>query len=115
MHEVSLMQSAVDQAFAAANQGGAARIYGIRLKIGAWSGVVPEALQLAFDVVTLGTIAEGATLEVDTISPKCRCATCPLEFEPMDSLAVCPQCGGSRLQMLAGQELELASIEVSDT
>jgi hydrogenase nickel incorporation protein HypA/HybF len=114
MHELSLMQSAIEHALHAFDRAGGVRIRGIRLRIGAWSGVVPEALHLAFEIVTQGTVAEGAILEVDTINARCRCVRCRSEFSPANALAECPLCGNARLQLLAGQELELASIEVSD-
>jgi hydrogenase nickel incorporation protein HypA/HybF len=114
MHEASLMQSAIEQALTVADRAGASRIHGIRLRIGMWSGVVPEALHLAFEVVSQGTVAEGATLEVEAIDAQYQCVTCRTEFVPRDAFSVCPRCGDSRLQLLAGQELELASIEVSD-
>jgi hydrogenase nickel incorporation protein HypA/HybF len=114
MHELSLMQSAIEHALHASGGAGGARILGIQLRIGAWSGVVPEALHLAFEIVTKGTIAEGASLEVDTINALCRCLRCRSEFSPANALAECPHCGNARLQLLAGQELELANIEVSE-
>jgi hydrogenase nickel incorporation protein HypA/HybF len=115
MHELSLMQSAIEHALHASGGAGGARIRGIRLRIGAWSGVVPEALHLAFEIVTQGTVADGATLEIDTINAWCRCARCRNEFSPANALAECPRCGDSRMKLLAGRELELASIEVSDS
>lgn len=114
MHEASLMQSAIEHALDAADRAGASRIFGVRLRIGAWSGVVPDALQLAFEVVTRDTAADGAHLIVDTVEAICHCDDCAREFSPPVQILTCPACGGGSTRILAGQELELAGIEVSD-
>ncbi len=51
MHEVSIMTEALRMAVDAAHADGAARILKLRLRIGSLSGVVPESMQFAFDVV----------------------------------------------------------------
>ena len=55
MHELSIMQSALDQVLEKARQAGASRVHAIRLRIGALSGVVPDALQFAFEALADGT------------------------------------------------------------
>ena len=65
MHELSIMQSALSLALDQARQAGAARVHTIRLRIGALSGVVPDALEFAFEALTPGTLAEGAQLAIE--------------------------------------------------
>ena len=69
MHEVSIMEGAVRMAVDAAKSAGANRVLALRLRVGTLSGVVPEALRFAFDVVCRDTIAEGASLELDDRFP----------------------------------------------
>ena len=67
MHEVGVMQSALEIALEQADRCGASRIDCIacaRLL----SGVVPEALEFAFDVVARGTMAEGGRLVVELVA-----------------------------------------------
>ena len=42
----------------AAQSAGASRVLKLRLRVGSLSGVVPESLRFAFDVVCHGTMAE---------------------------------------------------------
>lgn len=114
MHEATLMQSAIEQALEAASRAGSSRITGLRLRIGAWAGVVPEALQFAFEVLTRETAAEGARLEIDPVEARCHCDLCKLEFSPRDHVRTCPDCGNRVTRICAGHELELESIEVCD-
>ena len=60
MHELTITQNILDISLAAARQQGATRIRTIRLKMGPFSGVVPECVQMYLDVLAQGTPAEGA-------------------------------------------------------
>lgn len=113
MHEVSLMQSALALAEEAAREQGATRIHVFRMRIGALSGVVPEALEFAFEVVCAGTLAEGARLEIETVPVRCWCPQCRAEFASDDLLGECPRCHTISAELRTGREIELGSLEVS--
>ncbi|NJN75506.1 MAG: hydrogenase maturation nickel metallochaperone HypA [Synechococcaceae cyanobacterium RL_1_2] len=84
------------------------------MKVGEVSGVVPEALRFAFDVVTADTIAAGSTLEIQRIPIHCQCSDCGREFTPEDpAIYECPHCHSFRGQVLTGKEIELTSLEVA--
>ena len=112
MHEVSIMSEALRIAVDAAKSAGASRIVKLRLRIGKLSGVVPEALQFAFDVVAHGTMAEGAQLAVERVPARFWCATCTREFQSDDLFAECPDCHSLSGELRAGREMELASLEI---
>ncbi len=111
MHEVGIMEQTVEIAIDRA--GRVDRIYTLKMRIGKMSGVVPEALEFAFDVVTQGTIAEGAKLEIETIPVTCYCSNCNSNFQPSDLFYECPECGKFSYQILSGKEIELVSVEVA--
>lgn len=113
MHEVSLMQDLLELACEHARRRRASRIHRVVLRIGDLAGVVPEALELAFEVVTRGSMAEGACLEVEPVSAVCWCAGCREEFHPTDFMLLCPRCEQARVEVRHGRELELAWLEVS--
>lgn len=113
MHEVSIMESALEAAERHARAQGATRIHRIVLRIGDGSGVVPDALEFAFEPVTNGTMADGAALEIIRIPVVCYCQTCETEFQPPEMLYICPSCGAVALDVRQGAEMELASLEVS--
>ena len=113
MHEVSLMSNTLDIALAHAQQQGATKIHLIKMRVGALSGVVPDALEFAFDICTQGTIAEGAKLEMDYINVSCYCPNCSINFQPDDVIYECPQCHQISADIRQGKELELTSLEVS--
>jgi hydrogenase nickel incorporation protein HypA/HybF len=113
MHEVGLMQGALELAIAEAERHGARHIHQITLRVGRLAGVEPEALAFAFEVVTAGTMAEGARLEVESVPVVCHCPDCRDEFRPADFIFACPRCGRLSRDVRYGEELELATLEVS--
>jgi hydrogenase nickel incorporation protein HypA/HybF len=113
MHEVGLMREALDLALQHAAAARASRVHAIGLRIGPLSGVVPEALAMAFEVVTEGTPAAGARLVVEECAVTCRCAVCNRDFAPEGVLFACPACGTPSDEVRGGRELEVAYVEVS--
>jgi hydrogenase nickel incorporation protein HypA/HybF len=113
MHEVSIMAETLRMAVDAAKSANARRILKLRLRIGSLSGVVPEALRFAFDVVCRGTMAEGAVLEIEDVPAACWCATCAAEFECADFFNECPRCHNVSGELRRGREMEIASVETS--
>ncbi len=113
MHEISVIQSAMEIAVESAKAQGAQQIHRVNMRVGALAGVVPDSLQFAFPIVAKGTIAEGATLEIEFVPAQCHCASCNSDFEPKDFFYACPNCGALTVDLLHGKELELAYLEVS--
>lgn len=112
MHELSIMQNALDMALEQARQAGAERVHTIRLRIGALSGVVPDALEFAFEALTPGTEAEGAALAIEEVPARFWCSACQREFQSEDMFAECPDCHKLSGELRAGREMELASLEI---
>ena len=117
MHELALMAELQRLAEAALRQQGARRIHRLRLRLGAAAGVDGEALRLAFAVLVSQAPEHspwrGAVLDLETIQARCFCSNCEQPFSPSDVIHACPRCGQLASRLLAGRELELASLEVS--
>lgn len=113
MHEGSLMASALEMALAQARQAGASRVHHLRLRVGELSGVVPEALQFAFEALRVGGPAAEAVLEIETVSARYLCEACRSEFAAGTEAPRCPGCGSQQARLIQGRELELMRLEVS--
>ena len=113
MHEVGIMQNAIQMAEQQARESGANRIHALRLRVGLMSGVVAEALEFAFEAVSRGTLAEGARLEIERVPPAAWCAHCGAEFPCEDYDLTCPRCREFSQELRRGTEIQLSSIEVS--
>lgn len=112
MHELSIMDSALTLALDQAKQAGARRVHVVRLRIGALSGVVPEALQFAFEALAPGTAAEGGQLAIEQVPARFWCEACAREFQSDDMFAECPDCHRPSSELRAGREMEVASLEI---
>jgi len=112
MHELSIMDSALTMVLERAQEAGARRVHRVRLRIGALSGVVPDALQFAFEALIPGTLAESARLEIEDVPARFWCAMCRAEFQSDDMLAECPDCHQPSGDLRAGREMEVASMEI---
>ena len=113
MHEIGLMTQTLDLAEGLAREQGARAIHRLVLRIGAFSGVDAGALRFAFETAADGTLAAGATLQIEEVAAACWCAACKIEFEPGSPVFACPGCGDVSAGLRRGGELELASLEVS--
>jgi hydrogenase nickel incorporation protein HypA/HybF len=112
MHEFSIMESALSMASEQARQAGATRVHLLRLRVGALSGAVPEALQFAFEALSPGTLMEGAELGIEEVPAKFYCRNCSAEFTADRMYSECPNCQQASGEIRAGRELELASMEI---
>ncbi|MDR9403221.1 MAG: hydrogenase maturation nickel metallochaperone HypA [Halothece sp. Uz-M2-17] len=113
MHEVGIMEQLLAIALQYADQQGATQIHKIKVKVGALSGVVPEALTFAFDVTAKETIARSAKFEIEPVAAQCYCPTCQKLFTPSDWIHQCPDCDEISHDIRQGKELELVSLEIS--
>ena len=113
MHEMSLLENIMELALGHAQQQCASKIHRLTLRVGQLSGVIPEALGFAFDIITQGTIAEKAELAIETVPAICFCPTCQQEFQPIDWIFECPVCLQLCTELRQGRDLELVSLEVS--
>jgi hydrogenase nickel incorporation protein HypA/HybF len=112
MHELSIMESALDLALDEAAKAGGTQVHVIKMRIGVLSGVVPEALEFAFGALTQGTAAEGARLDIEAVPARFWCAACSRQFEVPDLVGECPDCGQPSSDLRTGREMELASLEI---
>jgi len=116
MHELSIASSLVDIATEHALAEGAAKVHAITLQVGALSCIHQDALQFSFELVTEGTILEGASLQIEQVPVTIFCSRCDQEVElPGIQNFRCPNCGQPSGDIRRGKELDILSIEISDS
>lgn len=112
MHETGIAAEILDIAEREAARRGAASIASISVQVGDLSGVVAEALEFAFEALASGTPAAGARLNIQKIPVRARCPHCRSEVLPGRDLVLwCPDCG-LPLDVIAGRELQVHSLEL---
>lgn len=112
MHELSLAQGIVDVVRDAARVERFARVRRVRVVVGALACVEPTALSFGFESVAKGTVAEGATLELELLPGAAQCVACGRRVEIASRAEVCPACGSGQLLVTGGDELRVKDLEV---
>ena len=112
MHELAITEGIMDAALPEAEKAGAKRIIEIRLKIGELSGVMPECIKYYFDIVSRGTIAEGATISTEKIPVGIECRSCGFKGDIDRKKIICPSCGKADFTIFKGREYYVDSLEV---
>jgi hydrogenase nickel incorporation protein HypA/HybF len=108
MHELALARGVLEAALAHA---GGRRVTQVEVTVGALRQVVPDSLAFNFEILARATACEGARLHQRLVAARLRCA-CGHEWELREPSFACPACGGSRVRVVAGEELRVESIEV---
>lgn len=113
MHEASIAMSVIEIAEKHCVDAGYEKINSIALRIGAGSGVLPDALVMAFDIVKLDTRAGEASLHIEHIPLGGTCDSCRKDFTTDDQFVLsCPHCQSRKFQLIKGRELDIKDIEV---
>lgn len=112
MHELSITQNMLDIALEHADKADAGKIGKINLVVGEMSGFVADSVRFYFDFLSKGTKAEGASLSFKSVTTKAKCQNCGKTFELKEFDWTCPQCKEDSLEIVAGRELFIESIEV---
>ena len=108
VHELAITESIVD---AIVEKVGDGPVAAVRLEIGRLSGVVTDSIRFCFEIVADGTGLEGARLDIDEPPGLAYCRDCRREFALDDPIMLC-DCGSADLDILAGRELRIISVEV---
>ena len=112
MHELALTEGVIQIVREQAEKNGFERVLEISLRVGEYSGIVPECLLEFFPIVSKGTVAEGAELSIRPVPASFRCFGCGYEGPIPRRTACCPQCGGSAIRMTAGREFYVENLKV---
>lgn len=112
MHELPITESLLEIALRHAEQAGAERITRLNIVIGELSSIVDESVQFYWDIVSEGTIAEGAELHFERVEGTLRCLTCGHTFPLNQESFTCPACGGTQVVAAGGDDFRLESIEI---
>ncbi|BAH52794.1 hydrogenase maturation nickel metallochaperone HypA [Rhodococcus opacus] len=109
MHELAITQSVVD---AVCETAAGRTVHSVRVQVGALTAVVADSMQFCFELVTEGTVAHGARLDIDHTPGGAHCRECGEDFVLTDLVLLCP-CGSADVQVTSGRELRILSMEVS--
>ncbi len=112
MHELSLAEAVNNTIKELCERSAWTRVRRIVLKVGHMRQVDPELLLFAFDVVSKGTLSEGAELSVLELPVVFKCNACGENVTSEATAFICLNCGSADVELLSGMELTIESMEV---
>jgi len=112
MHEYPITVRIIEVAEEFAKKNEASAIKQINLVVGDYSGYVASSIDLYFDIIAEGTLAEKAKLNIERIVPKLKCNDCGNLFERQPFSFQCPSCNGEGSPTEIGKEFYIKSIEI---
>ncbi|MGD9107995.1 MAG: hydrogenase maturation nickel metallochaperone HypA [Gammaproteobacteria bacterium] len=111
MHEFSIMQGIFKLLEDIAAKNNLIKINKVILRIGKLRQVFPDFLRFAFENISQNTFADGAELIIEEIPITMRCESCNQKFTVEHHTYICPVCGATKLELLTGKEILIASVE----
>jgi hydrogenase nickel incorporation protein HypA/HybF len=112
MHELSVTEGLLSIVNEEAKKRGVRKVTSINLVIGELASIIDDSVQFYFDILSKGTVSEGAVLFFHRIAAEYSCLECKNVFEKKEYSYNCPICGGKSVIVNRGQEFYIESIEV---
>jgi hydrogenase nickel incorporation protein HypA/HybF len=111
VHELSICRGIVS---AVERHADGRQVAAVHLRVGRLREVVPDSLLFYFGFVAKGTVCEGAELVVETVPATLECADCGRRWQLAEPLFRCPSCSSAKVAVVAGNELQVESIEIEE-
>lgn len=111
MHELAIAEGILGVAL---EEAGGRPVRKVHVVVGHLRQVVPSALTLSFELVSAGTPAEGAELELEQVPAAGRCRECGIESVMKAFPLTCNCCGGVDMEVVRGRELRVEWLEVEE-
>ena len=114
MHELPVTESILEISLRHGRESNAKRITDLYLVIGQLASIVDDSVVFYWDIISKGTLAEGAQLHFKRIPAEMQCRDCKSRFKLSSEEFSCPECGGAHIYVVAGEEFYLDSIDIEN-
>ncbi len=112
MHELSICRRIMDIVLEHVAAHPCIRVKKVVLEIGQLVAVEQSALIQSFQLLTKGTIAENAKLEINDMAGQGVCESCGKTVHLSQYYDACSACGSYSLTVIQGEVLRVQSMEV---
>lgn len=113
MHELAITESLVRIISDQAGTSEFTKVNKVRIEIGRLSTLEPESVEFCFDVVSKGTVAEGAKLEILRQDGTADCLACGRSVSGIQGFgSACDGCGSANLRITGGNSILVRDLEV---
>ena len=113
MHELSICASIAD---IATRHAAGRPVSVINVRVGQLRQIVPDTLVYCWGLLCEETSLEGSRIIVETVPARIRCRSCEQTADVGDlPVFACAGCGGIDVEIVAGEEFLITSLELLET
>ncbi len=136
MHETSIAAGIISIVEEAASREGLGNVLEVEVEVGLLSLVDLESLRFALEVMSQGTLLEGAKVIFRVVEPMLRCNKCKAEWsvkreavegldeasrlalhlypEAVTRLFKCPKCGSMETEVVKGRDIRVSRLRAEE-
>jgi hydrogenase nickel incorporation protein HypA/HybF len=111
VHELSICRSIAD---IVARHAGDRPVQTVHLQVGALRQIVPETLVYCWSLLNESSGLAGSQLAVQSIPAAIRCRSCGRSQRLDAPILVCAGCGSGEVEIVAGEEFLITSLELAE-
>jgi hydrogenase nickel incorporation protein HypA/HybF len=111
VHELSICGSIADIVTRHAN---GRPVRAVHVRVGQLRQIVPDTLVYCWSLVSADTPLAGSRMEVERIGIRLACHGCAAETDAADFPLACAGCGGVDVDIVAGEEFLITSLELAE-
>ena len=116
MHELSIITGVIDSTLKVAHEQNATLVRAINLKIGVMVDAIDDALRASFEMLAEDeSKLKGCKLNIQYVDPTSRCLECGETYAHDRFDRRCPACSSDIVELTAGNEIEIVSIEIESS
>ncbi len=112
MHEISIAQGIINAVKSRLTESEVGRVKVVKVRLGDLAGVDKTSLTYGFEITRAATPMKTARLEIEKVPVVCRCRECEVGFDTGRYLTICPNCGKTSIELVAGNEVDIFEIEL---
>lgn len=112
MHELGIARSILKTVTDEKSRLGLDDIVGVTVRIGALSGVLPDALEFGFDALRKDSEVPDCKLYIEHVSVSYLCKSCGATTTVDEADFQCVSCGSADTEMINGFELDITNLDV---
>lgn len=111
MHELSLCRAVVD----IVNRHAAGRdVTTVHLRVGQLRQIVPDTLVYCWSLMNEDTPLARSTLQVESVPAAIRCRACTATTIISAPILVCGSCSGTDVEIVAGEEFLITTLDLAE-
>jgi hydrogenase nickel incorporation protein HypA/HybF len=112
MHELTICEALLERIEQERATRRFSHVRRVRVEIGHFSCVDPDALRYAFEIMNRETFLEHTILQIDRPRGRATCLACGAEVEVESRQDDCPVCKSSHLKPSGGDEMRFIEMEI---